>query len=117
MFGHRQNDRTRPSPPLVPLFAANVLCRADVSGRAARAWLGVQVKWIRDRHEALENLATPPGVGELSAPWPLRLFGENGVPSMVVTSDQARDAHQKLFPESLVFQVRALEDDDERLAR
>ena len=71
-------------------------------------WLGVQVKWIRDRREALQwvhrsvifpDLHTP-------APWSIRLV-ERGVPLITVDPDIAQDAEKvrklkELFPEAIV---------------
>src|SRR6185295_8661204 len=73
-------------------------------------WLGVQVKWIRDRHDALkvyrdENLVAiigGPAYGQRlrwatldenpKAPWPIRILGEKGVLTIIVgPRDSARD--------------------------
>ena len=76
-------------------------------------WLGYQVKWIRDRQEALDqhvcigSLAPP----QRDAPWPLRWFGEVGYHSIVIRmpdsqQEVARVGH--LFPESQVIEPRNL---------
>ena len=50
-------------------------------------WLGVQVKWIQDRHAALRWLdkrgsysiaVTGEGGGPYPAPWQIRMLGEQG---------------------------------------
>lgn len=91
-------------------------------------WLGVQVKWMRDRQEArkwLRDHACPFGIGydpndpfmdegpaEVPAPWPIRVFGEDGVAYIEVNPESAPDVEstiapivqrmQKLFPEANV---------------
>jgi hypothetical protein len=45
-------------------------------------WLGVQVKWIRDRHEALNWLRESEltyDYGSAPAPWSIRVLGESGI--------------------------------------
>jgi len=72
-------------------------------------WLGVQVKWIHDRHEALEWLGkdqTYSQAGKKPAPWSLRLLGEEGVEFICIhtsgpgqtVEDQKR--LERLFPEA-----------------
>lgn len=94
-------------------------------------WLGVQLKWIHDRHEALRWIADyrarqlgaesgsmlPPLRGEYfanagKAPWNLRIFGERGVERLEVAQDWVNpDARysvnelRSLFPESEVKAV------------
>jgi len=75
-------------------------------------WVAVQVKWIRDRHKALEWLRSQPPlfmsgwvVRTTSAPLSLRPFGEQGYYEILVHLDAERgpytDAHLKaLFPEA-----------------
>lgn len=77
-------------------------------------WLGMQVKWIRDRHEALERIyqdspypERTPGV--VSAPWSIRVLGETGLEWVIVTqtgdeiADRERQRRvQRLFPEANV---------------
>ena len=73
-------------------------------------WLGVQVKWIHDRHEALELEWVCPGayvdVDYRPAPWSIRLV-EPGVPYISIDPDVAQDPEKvselkKLFPEAIV---------------
>ena len=97
-------------------------------------WLGVQVKWIRDRHEALEWLwqngiygandgqkLTVVGAGVIKAshlglptkaPWSLRPFFEPGVSAITVveTPDENADNLKVqelsgLFPEAQVVRM------------
>jgi len=71
-------------------------------------WLGVQLKWIHDRHEALERYRAhhqdPFGVFDLrvvigghKAPWSIAILGERGVRGL--PKDDAELA--RLFPETL----------------
>ena len=68
-------------------------------------WLGVQVKWIRDRHD-LNELRAPGfyrSVDSCPAPWSLRILGEKGVSIIVLSPDaQAPEARKlkQLFPEA-----------------
>jgi len=45
-------------------------------------WLGVQIKWIRDRHRAIDWCMTHDGGisldGSATAPWSIGIFGERG---------------------------------------
>ena len=69
----------------------------------AMAWLGLQVKWINDRHEFLQ-IGRPRGVyagGTCSAPRRLRLFGESGVQHLSVAKRFEASA-RRLFPEAKV---------------
>ena len=94
-------------------------------------WWGVQVKWIRDRHAALESIekggwttATPDGgwaaykgnyhgaefywgVDYVEAPWSINMFGEHGVDKIVVCGDDhskaLRQELELLFPEARVI--------------
>lgn len=92
-------------------------------------WLGVQLKWIHDRREALRWIVdyraravaaesrnlVPPRKGEIvsppdkKAPWSLRILGEGGVERLEVYQDwlneDARyslDELSSLFPEAKV---------------
>ena len=75
-------------------------------------WLGVQVKWIRDRHEAVDRLRFGMEDGG-SAPWSLRIFGGPGYKSVAIvvndpdhpTADQQRTKREveRLFPEAEVY--------------
>ena len=75
---------------------------------AGLGWLGVQLKWIRDRHQALEKWDNDQHVvnayeplSDVEAPWSLRLFGEFGVDGITVEQNQVSE-YQKLFPEAEV---------------
>ncbi len=77
-------------------------------------WLGVQVKWIRDRHESLKwsqvqvETTSRSGV-PVFAPWQIRLLGESGVAAVAVEAKKEEDFSRasdvkRLFPEA-TFQV------------
>jgi len=85
-------------------------------------WLGVQVKWIRDRHEFLarQNGRTPPrrllfvcDNGDAAAPWSIRFLGERGIYGITVADvDHATETRIKgLFPEAWV-EVNRWDDED-----
>ena len=73
-------------------------------------WVSVQVKWVRDRHQAVDRL----GFSEerVNAPWSIRIFGEPGYKNVYVIirrSDQPTADDQRikreiepLFPEAEV---------------
>ena len=66
-------------------------------------WLGVQMKWIKDRHEFLQ-LGRPRGVyagGTCNAPRALRVLGEPGVQHLSVAKRFEASA-RRLFPEARV---------------
>jgi len=79
-------------------------------------WLGVQVKWVRDRKEAIKWLTAdvdPQRAIILDffhdddegsrAPFPLNLFGETGVDDISLTSPESKQrVHElrRLFPET-----------------
>jgi len=91
-------------------------------------WTGMQLKWIRDRQEAirwLESSADPNDTDgawrggrqyttyesyqNSNAPWSLRLFGERGIDRLHIDKSALRpnDRHQardfeKLFPEARI---------------
>ena len=80
-------------------------------------WLAVQLKWIRDRHEALRGLMQPPSrafILDWSSsfvherddvlPWSLRLFGENSVMQIFILHGQESELQplRMLFPEAEV---------------
>jgi len=70
------------------------------------AWLGVQVQWIRDRHEALSHYSVGTTVRPKKAPWSIRILGEAGAPVVVVkfsTSMDERERLRRLFPEAKVL--------------
>ena len=71
-------------------------------------WLKVQLGWIRDRHDMLQQnihwFAEDYPEKRPQAPWSLRLFGEPGVVAIGVP--YAEHGHvQELFPEAEVRQV------------
>jgi len=70
------------------------------------SWLDVQVKWIRDRHEALathwHGIVVDKGdeLRRPAAPWSLRIFGERGEGPILVqpeTDEAERDRIRRLF--------------------
>ena len=79
-------------------------------------WLGVQVKWVRDRHEALEWVLLPGYSKEHSfwqgivakpkrAPFPLWIVGEPGFGEISVSvsrpdKEYTQEQLQSLFPEA-----------------
>jgi hypothetical protein len=65
----------------------------------AAAWLGMQAKWIHDRHQSLRNVAA---TGERPAPWSLRILGEKGVASLDLGDRPEPECRRimRLFPES-----------------
>lgn len=75
-------------------------------------WLGVQLKWIRDRHEAADRFGFYL-LDEAAAPWSLRIFAERGYEAIGVlvddpdhpTADEQRIKREleQLFPEADVF--------------
>ena len=89
-------------------------------------WLGVQVKWIKDRHEAMKwveainrrpDPVTKRASDEVfyfdprSAPWQIRILGELGVPEVPIKLSRIRESDdldnrleelKRLFPESVV---------------
>ena len=84
-------------------------------------WLGLQIKWIVDRHELLAHRdgRTPPRPlafvcenGDAAAPWSIRLLGERGIYGIMLGDvDQATASRIKnLFPEAWVDTNRSDED-------
>ena len=81
----------------------------------AAGWLGVQLKWIQDRHAMLEDghvAACGFEFGYSTAPWRLRLLGGTGVVEigLWMTHETAADnerlqATQRLFPEARVYML------------
>ena len=75
----------------------------------AFGWLSVQVKWIRDRHRAVDRLRLSMEEG-VNAPWSLRIFGEPGYKGVYIvidrwdhpTADERRIKREiePLFPEA-----------------
>ena len=74
----------------------------------AFGWLGVQVKWLKDRHKALRHMD---GVGYIvtdsstynAPPWQLRLFGERSVGGIRLRGHAGSRKLQELkqlFPEA-----------------
>jgi hypothetical protein len=80
----------------------------------ALGWLGLQLKWIEDRHESLSDSAYfvvyhESAVGPAHAPWGIRILGEDGVAVIIVAPGspdnvQWRDPDrlQRLFPEATI---------------
>ena len=85
-------------------------------------WLGVQVKWIRDRHEALQlhdsisvdfygGIIVEGGGSRMishspkaKAPWGIRIFGEAGVGTILVDPPETDYSRlTALFPEAKVI--------------
>ena len=67
-------------------------------------WLGVQVKWVRDRHDALEWLRS----GRISSPW-LRNHGSYiSSPSPYLPHYRTKE-FESLFPEARVKQQHVVE--------
>jgi len=83
-------------------------------------WLGVQVKWIRDRHaatraifgEGSEQFGDTP-----AAPWPIRLLGEVGISSFGQAEAQAAgystERIRSLFPEATIQEERSRFEEEE----
>ena len=76
-------------------------------------WVDVQLKWIRDRHEARSHhdalwtvYSTPIGPWQPQAPWRVRIFGESGT-ATIYLRDEKSDAElqriETLFPEASVW--------------
>ena len=78
-------------------------------------WLGVQVKWIRDRQQALDWLRTKPVTIQYgAAPWPIAVSATKGVKKILWCningpSPAERESQRKLqseletlFPEATV---------------
>jgi len=67
-------------------------------------WLGVQVKWIRDRHDALKEVewvADDADSPAPPAPSSLWIFGEQGVERITVPDSEV-DRFRVLFPEAQI---------------
>jgi hypothetical protein len=67
-------------------------------------WVGMQVTWIRSRHEFLDRyerewLGLLTFNVERAAPSTLRLFGEPGVETLYITESERTRIHA-LFPEA-----------------
>ena len=67
-------------------------------------WVGVQLKWIRERHEVMSRSGdrTHGWLGTASAPWGLRMFGEQGREKVFAPASEL-ERMQALFPESEVI--------------
>jgi hypothetical protein len=94
------------------------------------SWFAVQIKWVRDRHNALHWIEStqddppfyggtvggiePPFPDDDRTPWTLRLLGEKGV-GMVLVDDHwlgpsapySLDELRRLFPEAEVIAISA----------
>jgi hypothetical protein len=88
---------------------------------APLAWLGVQLKWIHDRHEAAAWASDHQSAGPFPqkttpAPWSIRILGESdGLRSMDVCAFTPEDREQvakleRLFPERKISIRNALGD-------
>lgn len=74
------------------------------------AWLVPQLRWIRERHRALDDLAAPNAVESPfgnSAPWSIRLLGEQGYDRIAWVQTGTRDESiatrlRELFPEARI---------------
>jgi hypothetical protein len=69
----------------------------------ACVWLGMQVKWIRDRQRAIDTVSGW-SLGA-RAPWSIRLLGEQGVDRIVLDPQTAKKRERvqqlrHLFPEA-----------------
>ena len=67
-------------------------------------WLGVQVKWIRDRNQLIETNRLSTEAGGV-APWTIRLLGEPGYATIFVNANYGQSLDnevQRLFPEAVV---------------
>ena len=76
-------------------------------------WLGVQVKWIKDRHAAIRWLEARGGSVDYgrAAPMSLVMLGENGVAVLCIprTDDDYVGKGielENLFPEANMFRIR-----------
>ena len=106
------NARLAPDPPrrrwFLPRYSlATLFVVVTVFG----VWLGMQVKWIRDRHEFLNRtLDRKTDVcrigGVHDAPGTLRLFGERGVTLILTTEQETIEIARHLFPEATVRKPR-----------
>jgi len=77
-------------------------------------WLGVQVKWIRDRHEALKSITDRGGAFHEgfsdrmpTAPLSLRILGEPATGYILLPEERASEGPgiKSLFPEAEVEAV------------
>ena len=86
------------------------------------AWVGVQVKWIRDRREFLatyldegvlrsRSRLEDPASYPTAAPWSIRVLGETGTAAIFLPRNidtQERERIQRLFPEAKLYVVAGL---------
>ena len=68
-------------------------------------WLGVQVKWIKDRRDFLRGNVRFSAPGTALAPWAIRVLGEPGYAQVWIGPydpdvDQSQAKARKLFPEA-----------------
>jgi len=80
---------------------------------AALGWLGVQLKWIRDRHEVRAHYSHMLGenascvIPSRSVPWSITVFGEPGVYLILTKSNSPQrelDRIKNLFPEADILE-------------
>jgi len=99
-------------------FSLRTLIVAVLLVGCGLAWLGLQLRWLRDRQQARAWLGAskqswyaPSMGGKLSvdAPWSMRLFGEPGVVGIGLDVDEFlrptpydRAELERLFPEARV---------------
>ncbi len=67
-------------------------------------WLGIQVQWIKDRHDVLARYPDISDSACPSAPWSIRILGERGVGVILLSGadDAERERIVGLFPESQI---------------
>ena len=80
-------------------------------------WLGVQMKWIRDRREAIQvGRVSTTSAAPVKAPWQIRLLGARGYRDILVfPKNVVRPAYapprcseqeaRRLFPEAKLYQA------------
>jgi len=100
---------TLPVPPRRrwPRYSLRTLFVVVTVFGVSLGWLGVQVKWIRDRHDRMNRARWAFSVpSHHDAPWSIRILGEKGVSAIVKhdghSSESRRRYHElhQLFPEA-----------------
>jgi len=105
------------------IFSLRTVLLAVAVAAIPLAWVSWQLKWIRDRHAALESLSSfgtyevvpywvpaPKPSTYRPAPPALQLFGEQGIANIFVWRDDPESNEraatlERLFPEALVRQT------------